>query len=418
MDKISSPIHVAKTNFNRFFKEDLYGRFDKGDNIILSRGSWKDEVVRLPAFFRFCLKLTLDNNWTGYSDSLGHDRVFDALQDWVNIGREDSYEKDQFALTMGNVATMGPVFRELKESFPDAELLTFEPFYPSVVKSASQSFPKVHTISSLPENETEVFDQIKEKCDKNAGIKILLLSNFIGVEGRIFSSEFWSKVFQLLEEKDLYLVIDEGLWSEPLKYPEGVNGDRVIRVVSSSKKYGNPGMKMGYMLAPTWFMRNYYEQASTSYGGPPSLLFVSSEFMFQFEHSNVTGDKQGLARLAERYRVPEPQIEALFSDFLETLEQNQGVYRANRSSFEEWIAAKSELFAATHVFQGINFFVKPDRAQKCYPMFENLVREEGVSVFPSICMGDMTDSMCRITVLETREHVREGLKKFANFLER
>jgi aspartate/methionine/tyrosine aminotransferase len=418
MEKSSSQIDSTKRAFNNFFKKDLYGRYDDPENIILSRGAWRDNVVRLPAFFRFCLNKTLDHNWIGYSDSLGHDSVYDGLRDWVNIGREEPYAKDQLVITMGNVASMGPVFRELREAFPEGELLTFEPFYPSVVKAASLSFPKIHTVSSLSESEEDVYGQIEEECKNHPGIKVLLLSNFIGVEGRIFSSLFWEKVFQLLEERDLYLVIDEGMWLEPLQYPEGVNSDRVIRVVSSSKKYGNPGMKMGYMLAPPWFRERYYEQASTSYGGPPSLLFLASEFMYQFEHAKATADQSGLERLAGRYAIDQGRVESLFVDFCETLEQNRAAYTENRGVFEEWVENNRGLFTSVHLFHGINSFVAPDRPQACYPMFEELVQREKVSIFPSSCMGDSSDRMCRITILETQDHVREGLDKFSDFLTR
>lgn len=418
MGKPSSQISEAKTAFNSFFRNDLYGRYDHPDNIILSRGSWNDEIVRLPAFFRFCLMATLERNWIGYSDSLGHERVYDALLDWVNVGRDKTYDPNQLAITMGNVATMGAVFRELKEVFPDGELLTFEPFYPSIVKSASHSFPVVHTVSSLPENENEVFEQIELECKAKPNTKVLLLSNFIGVEGRVFSKEFWSKVIELLEEQDLYLVIDEGMWFHPLEYPEGVNGKRVIRVVSSSKKYGNPGMKMGYMLAPPWFISNYYEQASSSYGGPPSLLFLAGEFMYQFEHAHATGDQAGLERLSSRYEFSGDDVEGLFADFQNTLRQNEATYLANRRTFEEWLLKNKDLFRKVHTFQGINFFVEPDRAQRTYPMFEELIQGEKVSVFPGVCMGDVSDRMCRVTILESQAHVQEGLNRFARFLSR
>lgn len=411
----SREIAFAKKQFNRFFREDLYGQFDHPDNIILSRGAWNDETVRLPEFFRYCVDYTLDKHWVGYSDSLGHERVFDALGDWVNIDGE-GYNHRNLGLTLGNVATIAFVFMQLKSRFEGSTVLTLEPYYPSVMKSVSESFPSIETVSSLEEDEEDVFDQLVEKCKANSNIRILFLSNFLGVEGRIFSREFWRKVLEYLEERDLVLVIDEGLWFDRIEYPDNYEKERIIRVVSPSKKYGNPGMKIGHLLGPESFVRDYYERASTSYGGPASIFFLVSEFLYQFEHALATCTVDGLKRLSERYDIPYEEIIRLYHDFVETMTQNHQFYLGNRKEFERWLEENVGVIKKAYIFEGINFFVEPNYAERSYDLFLRLIRERKVAVFPSVCLGDMDDRRFRITVLERRQDMLDGLNRISDFL--
>jgi aspartate/methionine/tyrosine aminotransferase len=414
MERPFPSIVAAKDAFNRFFKEDLYGQFSAEDNIILSRGSWKDTVVRLPEFFRYCLNYTLDKHWIGYSSSLGHERTFSALLDLVNVGQRQPYTQKNCALTIGNVATMGFVFDQLKESRPDSKVLTLEPYYPSIMKAVGQRFP-VGAVSSLL-SEGEILDELQRQCRADKAYQILLLSNFIGVEGRIFSREFWTNILRLNEEMDLHTVIDEGLWFDRLEYPEDMNSDRITRLVSTSKKYGNPGMKIGFMLASEAFMDDYYDRASTNLGGPPSVMFFLSEFLYKFEYILRSGDMGGLSQLARRYMIDEDTIRSLFQDFSETIDENQRLYSANRGELVRWTASNTDVIRRAHLFDGVSFLVEPATRTKCYQLFLSLIQQKKVSVFPSACLGDASDSMCRITVLESQEEVREGLSRIADFL--
>lgn len=209
-------IASSKEGFNRFFKNDLYGRFDSDENIILSRGGWQDEVVALPKAFRYCIDQTLNRHWIGYSDSLGHETVFESLKQLTNIGRKGAkYDERNFALTLGNVATIGHVFRLLKEKMPDSDVLAMSPYYPPILKSVNNHFENIEMVSSL-ESEDEILMNIAKTIEKNPRLKIFFLSNCIGVEGRIYTVDFWQKICNLLEEKDGYLVIDEGLWFDSL----------------------------------------------------------------------------------------------------------------------------------------------------------------------------------------------------------
>lgn len=402
----------SKKKFNQFFQKDLYGKFDSDDNIILSRGGWNDEYVKLPRIVSYCISYTLKKHWVGYSDSLGHKNTLNALCKLVNVSQGDQkYKVGNLALTIGNVVTTGLVFRELSKIFPKGEVVSFVPFYPPILKSISYYFKKIHFTSSL-KTEEEIIKNI-DNLLSNKKIKILFLSNCIGVEGRVFSENFWEKMLARITRKGLYLVIDEGLWFSSLAYPETINNDRVIRMVSLSKKLGIPGCKLGYMVAGEKFISAFYDMASTNYGGPLSVFFLLAEFIYQFEYisSSQSSVKAGIKVLRDNYGISESTLLNLYENFVLTNRNNLKRLEKNHKVFSEWLDVNKVFFREVYDFGGLNVFLEPKTNKNAYEIFLRLIKSQAVSLMPSSCFGDVSDTMLRITLLEKTDDLKLGLKR-------
>lgn len=406
-------IHTTKKHFNCFFQDELYGRLKNLNNIILSRGGWNDNFATFPKIFLFCLQYALRKHWTGYSHSFGHKNAIDAVQRLANAHKKKSlYTQDNVALTLGNSFTIGVVFKQLQHWFPDTGIIALKPYYPPILKSISSYFRDFKLISSL-QNEGQIIIDISSATEET-GYKILFLSNFIGVEGRTFSKAFWSAVLQIVKKRDLFLVIDEGLAFEPLQYPENINDENVLRIVSISKKYGVPGMKLGFMLGGKKFMNEFYDYASTNYGGPLSAFFLLSEFLYEFEHAYMIKDQlpHTLKRIQERYNIPALKIRSLYDDFAKTLEKNIININHNIFIFESWSNKYASFFEKKYVYGGINIFLRPKIGlHSCYQFFIHAVTKHCVSVMPGKCLGDTTDSLIRVTLLEPTSVFKEGLER-------
>lgn len=403
-------IEQSRKAFNKFFRDDLYGRFDDNNNIILSRGNWNDDYIDFPKLFEFCTKYSFNKHWAGYSHSLGHKNVFDSLERYVNLTElSKKYDKSNLAVTLGNTITIGFVFEQLKNMYPKADVLTLTPYYPPILKSINHHFKKIHFISSL-DTEDYIFEEIQSVVVSEK-IKILFLSNIIGVEGRMFSSHFWSKILKLIEENNTYLVIDEGIWFDILPYPKSINSPLVIRIVSLSKKYSIPGCKIGYMLADSKFISQYYDYASMHYGGPLSIFFLLSEFIYQFEYINESKIEitKGLEVLNQRYNIPISTLIDLYDDFIEKQRLNKIKFDINLDILSNWLLKNKHIIKNYYKFQGINIFIKPNTQNKSYSIFLNLLTKYKVSVMPSICLGDESDSLIRLTFLEFTNDLKKGL---------
>lgn len=411
-------ILLTKENFNSFFQDELYGKFRNSSNIVLSRGGWSDSFIVFPKIFSFCLQYTLKRHWTGYSHSLGHKNSIGALLGFVNADKtKNHYFQDNVALTIGNSFTFGIIFKQLHQWFPNAGIVTLKPYYPPIIKSISTHFKDITFVSSL-QTEEHLVVEIASVIEAT-GSKVLFLSNFIGVEGRIFSKKFWTTIIALVKKRNLFLVIDEGLAFENLQYPENINNKNTLRVVSLSKKYGIPGMKLGFMLGGKKFMDEFYDYASTNYGGPLSVFFLLSEFLYSFEHACITDGRESsvLKELSNRYDISYSQITALYDDFKETLEKNKDNFNYNLSLFKDWAEKNAKHFDTIHLFGGINAFIRLKfQYGSAHSFFTHAVSKFGVSVLPGKCLGEISDKLIRITLLEPKSVFKKGLRQLARSL--
>lgn len=410
----SRSISECKQIFNKFFHDDLYGRFDNDQNIILSRGGWNDTFLRLPKIFSFCINFALTKHWVGYSDSLGHKNTLESLEKLVNTGKKYQYSRPNLALTIGNVITLGTVFRQLNDQLPNSSFLTLKPYYTPIIKSASNYFKKIYFISGL-QTENQLMKQIIDfsKREKN---KIIFLPNGIGVEGRTFSKKFWSDLLKITVPKKIWLVIDEGMRYGLLDYPKGINNENTVRTVSLSKKYGAPGCKLGYLVAGKKFIKKFYEQASTNYGGPLSIFFLLCEFIYQFEYIFHSGTRTSIAlnSIHKRYNIPKSTIRYLYDDFVECLDENNQKILTNRNIFLTWAHKNRDFIDNFYDFGGINVFIKFKYNKKAYDIFLDIIKH-GVSLIPSSCLGDTHDEMMRMTLLENSADFKKGLKTISVF---
>lgn len=414
---MKSDIAHAKRAFNRFFQADLYGQYDDEGNIILSRGAWNDDTVQMPELFKFCLKYTLDKHWVGYSDSLGHDNVYKSLVKRFNLdvlGRP--YTEKSFALTMGNVATMGFVYKELSNRISSqSTVLTTVPYYPSIIKNISKAFRNMAFVDSLQE-EDAILRDILTAIKDTGNVGVIHLSNFIGVEGRVYSSYFFKEVIAEATRHGIYVVIDEGLWYEQLSYPSEIASPNVIRLVSPSKKYGIPGMKIGVLIADESFINDYYEEASSGYGGPASIFFLLIEFLMLFEYARASGD-ESFVQITNTYPdIAISKVQALYEDYCNCMEANHELFLKNRRILQEW-GNKNEFVEKIHLLDGLNFFVKfRSSYSTMYELFEDLIRDHRTSVMPSVCFGDANDEYVRISILEDSLAIRQGLQSIERLL--
>ncbi len=214
--------------------------------------------------------------------------------------------------------------------------------------------------------------------------------------------KFWEVVLSICKNFDIFLVIDEGLGFSPTLYPHSINTEKVVRIVSLSKKYGIPGMKLGFLLAGQQFMSDFYESASSNYGGPLSFFFLLSEFLHSFEFISIKEDFRSsvLSDLSKRYLISMDNMDTLYKDYIETVSKNKKTFETNHSLLLEWYSKNKSLFKACYDFQGFNIFFEPKTSINCHDLFLRLLRDYKVSVLPSDCLGDSSDTLIRITLLE------------------
>jgi len=426
--KISeNEIKDAKNYFNKFFQDYLYWNYDNEENIILSRWIWEDSFVKHPDIIKFTLEYTINKQWLGYSDSLWHDNVFSELKKLIQIDSSE-FSQENLALTIWNVSWLNYVYQHLRKKYKEENkslnTLSVKPFYPSILDSVSwlNEFD-VKLINTFDVNEKEVFEQIKNELEK-WDISNLLIPNFIWVDGRTYSENFFEKLINLCEKLNIDLVIDEPTWFKKIKYPENIVSDKVIRLVSLSKMFWLAGAKMWYLVWSKEFIKEYYNTASSWYGWPLSMLFLTQEFIYNFEKNRLNNnedlDKNNIELFKKRYDIKEEKINSLYKNYISTLNENYKNFLKHYEVVKKWYEKNKYLFKKALLNKenpAINTIFELDEEIIDFKFFVSLIKLYKTSVFPGSCIG-LDKNTFRLNFLEQKENLEKWLNNISELLEK
>lgn len=129
-----------------------------------------------------------------------------------------------------------------------------------------------------------------------------------------------------------------------------------------------------------------------------------------FEYVWISKDKASFNQICDTYAdIPLSKVEELYDDYCACIADNLQLFLDNRKTLELW-GNKNEFVEKIHLLGGLNFFAKINSGHpSMYAFFEDLVSKQRTSVMPSACFGDSRDEYVRISILEDREQIQNGL---------
>lgn len=386
-------VDLVKEIFNYFFRDDLYGRLRNDDTLIFSSGSVCEETFGLSSVGKAAVQYALDRDWYGYSDSTGRTSAREAIAELENLRLgQTAYDANQIAVTLGATHAINT----LSELFLSGvhktcgEALIGIPNYPPLVKSISRRCP-TKLVPLECENGCFSADLLTERLSSDT--PLVMLQSVANPTGAVVSEESLIRLIHAASPNTM-IIIDECHEFLGPQNPPSVerNAPNVVRVASLSKVWSVPGMKIGWIMADQAVIRDFYEVASTSYGGPPSLFFTLLEVFGRFEACRLRGDSPGSAELNE-----------FASDYGLSLDALQ---RAHEVYVEDWTVRNQQLTknrdALAQGLQNSGFQVIPPKysinllafestaMSESYPSFQSLMARANASTYPGImnfCFG-------------------------------
>ncbi len=191
----------------------------------------------------------------------------------------------------------------------------------------------------------------------------------------------------------------------------------VIRVASLSKTHSVPGMKLGWIVAHPDFIRGYYEYASTTYGGPPSLFYLLIEMAARFDQWDALGlqalPDEAHALFERSYGYSQTQIASEFADYVDyRRDLERRVVEARDAACASLSSSPCRPTAATH---SINLSFRVADCHGSYAWFRRCLAATNVSCFPGILNFDFRDDSMRVTVGRGPAEVADGLQRITAF---
>ncbi len=415
-DVLSHPATAGfvKELFNSFFRDELYGRYRDDSHVIFSSGSPHEPTFPLPNSLKSCVHMALDRDWYGYSDSRGRSasRQAVAALESQRVAGADLTEAN-VALTMGGTFAAGCLFDFLlsgRRTSPEPALCAV-PNYAPLVTSLSNRAPV-----RLVETPTVAgFTDLSGLLDAvNPTTPLVFLQTVTNPTGVRVRAEQLAELHRRVAPTTP-IVLDEAhdCYGPDWQLPHCLASDNVIRIASLSKRLSIPGIKLGWIVAAESVIAEYYEYASTMYGGPSSFFYLLIEVAARFQRwttRRVTElSAEDLREFEPAYGFDLPQLQAMFDDYVASGQRRHRHIDRLRLRFGTELSRMDH--DVTDAQYSVNLAVHPPAGMDGWIYYRRLLADAGVAVFPGILTMSFGGPLVRMTVARADDEITEGLRR-------
>jgi hypothetical protein len=158
-------------------------------------------------------------------------------------------------------------------------------------------------------------------------------------------------------------------------------------------------LKIGWILADADVINDYYEYASTSFGGPPSFFSTAVEVLVRMERWMLSEiEELGTAELNEFEPSYALSLKGLAEGFKSYREENltrqRVLIESRNAAVSAFMDADIDVMVPNY---SINMAVTFPSWNDSYLCFREILRESGVSLYPGILTFYYSGAIMRIT---------------------
>ena len=331
------------------------------------------DAMKLPAI------KALENGKTSYGTSYGNTDFREAVQAYEKQTNQVDYDLDEIMVTQGS--TEGLTASLLAMLNPGDEVINLTPAYPLYKNVVALAGAKIVSVD-VSKNDFQLSAEMLDKAISSK-TKVIILTSPNNPTGTILNDESLEVVYQAVKKHKFFVISDE-------VYNQIVYGQRrlgfskfqdirdyIVVCQSLSKPYAMTGWRLGYMLAPLWFMKEVMKIHQY-------LVVAVNTFI---QDGGVAALNYDVTPMVESYRERRDYVVARLN--------TMGIKFPNPEG-------------AFYIFMSIKEF-----GLKSWEFCEKLVHAEGVALIPGICFD--TDDHVRISYcveMETLVGGMDGLERF------
>lgn len=382
----SRPVEELKEIFDFYFQSDLYGSFADEETYILSSGAKELPFFSPPAGVRVALDVSNRNNWFGYSDSLGH---IESRQAVAALEREQrsckKIDESNIALVQGGTQGLNTILRFLKEKQVYGKFVCILPTYAPLFEEMEKSFG-VEPCYLSHENKLDFNKLVDAVLQDGVGGLMLSIPHNPPL-CRQLTTEQLAYLAKVCADNNRYLIIDEVIVGhQASKFYKVEEHSTTIIISSYSKRFAVAGLKLGHVLTNSTLISSLYRFASSSYGSPPSFLYLTSTTICALEHQRLTSlESYHHADVLAEFSNPEKltfeyslwnEAEELFENVVALLIDELVAFRSSPSS---WSILTAELGSPNRILAAT-------LKGPSYKTFLETLRCKNTSLFPVDCM--------------------------------
>ncbi|KAF0961816.1 Histidinol-phosphate aminotransferase [Rhodococcus sp. T7] len=411
-------IRFVKETFNHYFRDDLYGTLRSDDHLILSTGSVDEVQWGLPATVKECIMFALARDWYGYSDSRGRAPAREAVAAYESARLSgDGYTLDNVALTLGGTFAVSNLADFILTGRPTSTpSLCGIPNYPPLLESVARRGPVRLVPTPLVNGATSIRPVLEQL---RPDTPLVLLQTVTNPTGALIAEDELDKLIRSANSSTTILLDECHEWLGPPQQLSAARAaDNVVRISSLSKNWSAPGIKLGWILAGTAFIGDYYEYASSSFGGPPSFFYTAIEVLARMErwrHEGIHGiDLEHLAEFEHSYGLTLETLQSAYTSYAHERDRREEELIRMRDIATRRLDLPNTTVAAAHY--SINTAVSLHDYDDSYLAFRDLLEHEGVSVFPGLLTFCLSEGLVRVTTSRRWGELDVALDRIQSFL--
>ena len=393
-------VRFVKEMFNFFFRDDLFGELPCTEPVVLCTGAVDEASWGLPETLKDCVRFALENDLYGYSDSRGRISAREAVAAYEN-GRISGapYGPGNIALTLGATFGISAIADfVLSGTAASAPVLCGIPNYPPLVESIGRR----HDVALVPLPSGAGCTSLEPLIERlSHDTPMVMVQTAANPTGALVPEADIERLIAAASPNTIIVLDECHEWLGTFAPCSAArSAPNVVRMSSLSKTWSTPGLKVGWFMADQAFIDEYYEYASTSFGGPPSFFYTLVEVLARMERWIEQGLRDvGSAELGEFepfYNLDRARLQAAYDS-----------YRVARSGRDEQLRTARDATVAR--FSEIGAEVVPPRYsiniamradgwdEDSYFTFRKLYHETDVAVFPNLLTFGLSGGGFRIT---------------------
>lgn len=409
-------IDFTKGLFSRFFKIDNRPIYDSSERLILSKGSFDEQLYPMDEVLKECINFSLNSGWYGYSSSLGRDSTREALAQLESNKIGFSYSMDNVALTLGATHAIGMFSGFLKEYLKanNAGGIALIPNYPPLLASLRRNWPLELVPADFPDGNISIKKLIDNISVDTPFVLLQTVINPLGLkipepELEQLIDKCYPNTLVILDESHEYFQFGNQ------ESPSSKRGYRnVIRVNTTSKGLSTPGIKTGWLLADTNIIKHFYEFASVFYGSPPSLFYLMLEVWARFENWEISKvNEVSNAQLLEfesGYCLTKEKLSTAFDSYRQSKCFRRKDISENKALLIEELEKKS--IGYIYPDYSINLCLDLNTSVPDYAMFLSYRNEKNISIYPGILNFFHTNKcLQRISFMIDKQKLIKGISR-------